>query len=264
MSIVALRSLQHAQQQGTYVNKGATHHEQMCVCAAIPLPAGAAGAAANATSPVETMPSLTDPLVAAYVSCERSKCLLLESVAFWSASVSMSMVTDLMHSFLMKCMEQCAWRNAAFRAQCEQFSLHVTQLRGRGMGPAHIFPTLWPPIKALLDGRSQVALSALHFNLIEDHVSTNNSIKKAKQKEQAKQAIASKYAPYPSPKGKGKGRGRGAGKGAQYAPTYVPDDGTGIKCKWHGCTGPNGHTTATCRYEAQIRATQGEAAAPAH
>ena len=239
----------------------------MCVCAAIPLPAGAAGAAANTTPPVETMPSLTDPLVAAYVSCERSKCLLLESVAFWSASVSMPMVTDLMHSYLMKCMEQCAWRDAAFRAQCEQFSLHVTQLRGRDMEPAQIFSTLWPSIKSLLDGRSPVALCALHYNLIEEHVSTNNSIKKARQKELAKQAVASRYtpySPYPSQKGKGRGRGKGAGGKGQYVPVYVPDDGTGIKCRWHGCTGPNGHTTATCRYEAQIRATQGEAAAPAH
>ena len=244
----------NAQQQGLCaIPNTATHHEQMCVFAAVPIPPG--NQAVNPTPPVEHMPSLSDPLVAAYVSCERSKCLLLENVAFWHPSVSMSMVTDLMHSFLMKCMEQCAWRSEAYRQQCEQFSLHITQLRGRDMEPAHVFSTLWSSIKALLDGRSQVALSALHFNLIEDHVSTNNSIKKAKQKGQAKQAIASKHAPCPPPKGKGKGRGKGAGKGAQHAPTHVPDDCTGIKCKWHGCTGPNGHATATCRHEAQIKAS---------
>jgi hypothetical protein len=99
---------------------------------------------------------------------------------FWHPSVSMSMVTDLMHSFLMKCMEQCAWRSEAHRQQCEQFSLHVTQLRGRDMEPAQIFSTLWPSIKSLLDGRSPVALCALHYSLIEEHVNANNSIKKSK------------------------------------------------------------------------------------
>ena len=93
----------------------------------------------------------------------------------------MAMVTDLMHSFLMECMEQCAWRHQSYREKCEQFSLHITQLRGRDMEPAQIFSTLWPSIKSLLDGRTEVALCALHFNLIEEHVSTNKSIKKARQ-----------------------------------------------------------------------------------